>query len=500
MNNRNNRRKTRNVSAFSSLDGYLPPQDNDLEMAVLGGVLIDSSSVIDKFHSDLRPEIFYSEQHRVIMTSISELFSKNKKIDILTVTQHLRESGNIEKAGGIFYITELTSRIASTANFEYHLRLVQQYYFKRELIRINGECTRSLLSENRDVFELIDETVINIEGITKSIASNAISSIRDIHISNIEESLRIEKEGVKSGVTSGIDNIDKLTNGWQNSDLIILAGRPGMGKTAAAISAAMAPALINDEPVLVFSLEMSKSQIGGRIESSLSAIDASKIIKKQLRADEIRIVDEACSALYSTPIYIDDTPNISMIELRAKARRMKAEFGIKLIVVDYLQLMRSGLQIGNREQEISEISRGLKALAKELDVPVIALSQLSRAVEARADKKPMLSDLRESGSIEQDADMVLFCYRPEYYGIDSYEIEGESYSAMGLFVLIVAKHRNGELGEIMLRFVPNLIKVTNYNETAVTANIQYKNNSIKPSKEFTHESIGSQNDDTDSPF
>ena len=487
---------------YSSIDGYMPPQDNDLEMAILGGIVLEPADTIDRFYSDLKPEIFYSEQHRLIMSAISELFSKNKKIDILTVIQHLRQSGRIEEVGGIVYITQLTNRIASNANFEYHLRLVQQYYFKRELIRISAECTRGVFVENRDVFELIDETIANIEGITKSIASNAISSIRDIHISNIAESLQVAREGIESGVTSGIDDIDRLTNGWQNSDLIILAGRPGMGKTAAAIRAAMAPALIKNQAVLVFSLEMSKSQLAGRMESDLSAIDASKIIKKQLRIDEIRMVDEACAPLYNTPIFIDDTPNISMIELRARARRMKSEFGIRLIIVDYLQLMRSGLQIGNREQEISEISRGLKALAKELDIPVIALSQLSRAVEARADKKPMLSDLRESGSIEQDADMVLFCYRPEYYGIDSYEIEGESYPGIGLFILIVAKHRNGDLGEIVLRFVPNLIKVTNYSETPSTANLQYKNNSIRPSEEFAHNSAQSQfsNTEEDSPF
>jgi replicative DNA helicase len=265
-----------------------------------------------------------------------------------------------------------------------------------------------------------------------------------------------------------LERIDNLTNGWQKSDLIIIAGRPAMGKTALAMNLALSPAVNDDKAVLVFSLEMSKEQLVGRLESLLSEIDVSRIIKKQLKEEEIVDLDNKCAPLYKCPIYIDDTPNISLLELKSKARKMHLENKIELIVIDYLQLMRSGYRVGNREQEIAEISRGLKSLAKELNVPVIALSQLSRVVESRADKKPLLSDLRESGQIEQDADMVVFCYRPEYYEIETYDIGSEQLNTDGLFMLIWAKHRNGELGEVPLTFIKSCTKVINYQQPTYT--------------------------------
>jgi replicative DNA helicase len=256
--------------------------------------------------------------------------------------------------------------------------------------------------------------------------------------------------------------LDNVTNGFQKSDLIILAGRPSMGKTASVVSMALYPALFQNIPIAIFSLEMSNEQIVSRMQSFISEINVSKIVKKQLTMSDVEQIKQTCYPLETAPIYIDDTPNISLLELKGKARKLVKENNVQLIVIDYLQLMRSGLNIQNREQEIAEISRGLKGLAKELDVPVIALSQLSRLVESRGDKKPMLSDLRESGSIEQDADMVMFCYRPEYYGIDNYEIGGEAFDSKGLFMLIIAKHRNGELGEVPLTFVHSQAKITNH--------------------------------------
>jgi replicative DNA helicase len=246
--------------------------------------------------------------------------------------------------------------------------------------------------------------------------------------------------------------------------LIIVAGRPGMGKTAIAVTAAMYPAIFRKKPTAIFSLEMSKEQLVSRMQSNLSNVDVSRIVKKQIAQFEIDKIRKECYQLEDAPIYIDDSPNISLVDLKSKSRKLVRDMNVELIVIDYLQLMRSGLNIFNREQEIAEISRGLKGLAKELKIPIIALSQLSRVVESRADKKPMLSDLRESGQIEQDADMVIFCYRPEYYAIETYEVDGEQFSSDGLFMCIVAKHRNGELGEIPLRFIGSQTKITNYQE------------------------------------
>jgi replicative DNA helicase len=293
----------------------------------------------------------------------------------------------------------------------------------------------------------------------------------------------------KSGVATGLNALDNVTNGWQESDLIIIAGRPAMGKTAVAISMLMHPSLDLNNAVAIFSLEMSNEQLVSRMQSLLSGVNVSKIVKKQLTNDEITQISVNAKQLTDSKIFVDDTPNISLLDLKGKARKLKKEHDIKLIVIDYLQLMRSGLKISNREQEIAEISRGLKGLAKELNIPVIALSQLSRSVESRSDKKPMLQDLRESGQIEQDADMVLFCYRPEYYNIDQYEVDGTTFDAHGLFMFIIAKHRNGELGEIPLKFIHEQTKITNHSISSnykQVSEISYTNDSIKPNTSFTN--------------
>jgi replicative DNA helicase len=288
-----------------------------------------------------------------------------------------------------------------------------------------------------------------------------LKNINEIHYEILSRNINVLEKGIKSGVPSGFRLLDNVTNGWQPSDLIILAGRPSMGKTAAAISMIIHPAIEEKKPVAIFSLEMSNFQIGSRIQSYISGVNVSKIVKGQVNMDEIRQITSTCVSLEKSPLFIDDTPNISLIELKSKARKLVKDNGVQLIVIDYLQLMRSGMDVQNREQEIAEISKGLKSLAKELNIPVIALSQLSRGVESRSDKKPMLSDLRESGQIEQDADMVIFCFRPEYYGIDTYEIGTEVFQSFGLMMLIIAKHRNGELGEIPLKFVHEQAKIEN---------------------------------------
>lgn len=439
----------------------LPPQALELEQAVLGAIMLDVS-VPDKVMADFSPNIFYKEAHREIAQAIIELYKEGTPGDILTVTERLKKNDVLEKSGGAYYVTQLTNRVASTANVEFHIKILQQQSLKRSLLSVCGQAIQSSFQDSVDVFDLYAETQTAIDEALKNVLHYQVETVGDIHKDNVEEAIEVQKHGGISGVRSGLRAVDELTNGWQKADFVIIAGRPSMGKTAAAVTMAIHPTLAKGTPVAIFSLEMSKSQLVGRIESALSGINVSRIIKKQLTMDEITQMDSACAPLYRAPIYIDDTPNISLVELKSKARRLCRENKIELIVIDYLQLMRSGLNIGNREQEIAEISRGLKGLAKELDIPVIALSQLSRVVESRADKKPMLSDLRESGQIEQDADMVIFCYRPEYYGIESYEIGTEAFPGKGLFMFLVAKHRNGELGEIPLIFIHEQTKLINY--------------------------------------
>jgi replicative DNA helicase len=440
---------------------YVPPNDNNLEQIVLGSILIESNA-IDNHIADFTPNIFYNSSHKIIAECVIDLHRKNISIDIITIVQKLREVNKLDEIGGAFYVASLTNRVASVSNLSFHIKILQQQALKRSLLTISSKTIQDAFEDDVDVFDLYANTQSALDDCIKDVLHYEVSNIKDIHIRNVAESLEVLKSGATSGIRTGLRAVDELTNGWQKSDLIILAGRPSMGKTAAAVSMSIYPALRDNKAVAIFSLEMSKEQLTGRIESFISEIDVSRIIKKQLTLEEINRMDKSCEELYNAPIFIDDTPNISLIELKSKSRKLVKENKVELIIIDYLQLMRSGLNIGNREQEIAEISRGLKALAKELKIPVIALSQLSRLVESRADKKPMLSDLRESGQIEQDADMVLFCYRPEYYDIETYEVGSETFDANGLFMLIVSKHRNGELGEIPLKFIHNQTKLKNY--------------------------------------
>jgi len=444
---------------------HIPPNDLELEQAVLGSLIIESYA-IDNHISEFTQNIFYNTNNKIIAECIIDLYKQGVSIDMLTIVQKLRQLNKLEEVGGAYYISSLTNRVASSSNLPFHIKILQQTALRRSLLTISSKTIQDAFQDGVDVFDLYAKTQLSLENCIKEVLSYEVTKIKDIHIKNVNESLEVLKSGSTSGIRTGLRAVDELTNGWQKSDLIILAGRPSMGKTAAAVSMSIYPALRDGKAVAIFSLEMSKEQLTGRIESSISGIDVSRIIKKQLSEEEIGQMDKSCSDLYTAPIFIDDTPNISLIELKSKARKLVKESNVELIVIDYLQLMRSGLGISNREQEIAEISRGLKALAKELSIPVIALSQLSRLVESRADKKPMLSDLRESGQIEQDADMVLFCYRPEYYGIETYEVGSETFNASGLFMLIVSKHRNGELGEIPLSFIHTQTKLKNYDYLA----------------------------------
>jgi len=433
--------------------GKLAPQAIELEQAVLGALLIDKNAVaevIDLLHE----KCFYVEANQKIYKAIISLFHDTKPIDILTVTQKLRSMGELEIVGGAVYITQLTNRVASAANIEFHSRVILQKFIQRELIRISTETIKDAFEETTDVLELLDRSEKNLFSITES---NIRRNYEDMHslvgraLDDVAHASTLT-DGV-TGVPSGFTDLDRHTMGWQKSDLIIIAARPGMGKTAFTLSLAKNAALDGKKPVAFFSLEMSSLQLVNRLISSETEITSEKLRKGDLTKDEWGRLNVKVKRLTDAPIYIDDTPALSILELRAKCRRLVAEKNIELIVIDYLQLMSGGSESGgrggNREQEISYISRSLKSIAKELSIPIIALSQLSRAVETRgSSKRPQLSDLRESGAIEQDADMVMFIYRPEYYEVMSNEM-GES--TMGETHIRIAKHRNGSLDLIKLR-------------------------------------------------
>jgi replicative DNA helicase len=459
------------------------PQALDIEEVVLGSIMLEGN-MIDTVMADFNPGIFFKESNILIAQAICELYVDSEKIDIITITQQLRKKGKLDVVGGAYYISTLTNRVAGTANLEYHIRLLQQTALKRKIIELCSLGVRQAFDETEDVFDVYHNLMNDLDNALKQMMHYETKDVGTIHRELIKEGREIALKGSKSGVPSGLLNVDNLTNGWQKTDMIIIAGRPGMGKTASVVSIVMHPAIIKQIPIGIFSLEMSSKQLVSRMQSFLSEVENSKIIKKQYSVSELDIIEGKSNDLNTAPIFIDDTPNISLLELKAKARRLVKENNVELLIIDYLQLMRSGMIGLGREQEIAEISRGIKGLAKELDIPIIALSQLSRGVESRTDKKPMLSDLRESGQIEQDADMVIFCYRPEYYDIQEYEIGGEVFNTEGLFMWLVAKHRNGELGEIPLSFIKEQVKVTNYNPNSFSNPINNDEFKITPNVNF----------------
>jgi len=439
------------------------PQAIDFEEAVLGALMLEPR-ISDKVATVLIPDIFYLDKNQYVCEAIMDLYQANIPIDIIAVTEKLKAKGHIDIVGGPYYIAQLTSKVSSTANIEFHIAVLQQKSLQRNLIRICGHTITDAFDDSADAFKIMDNLQEGIDAAYKQIIRYEVSKIDSLHEAALKESLEVLNHGRTSGVPTGLRMLDKATSGWQKTDLIIIAGRPAMGKTALAVSMIKNGAIDFKKPVAIFSLEMSKEQLTARIQSNMSGVDVSKIIKKQLTKEEIDLISLRCLPLIKAPIFIDDTPAITVLEFKAKARRLVAEHGVEEIYVDYLQLMRSGENKQVREQEIAEISRGLKSTAKELNIPIIALAQLSREVEKRGDKKPILQDLRESGQLEQDADMVGFCYRPEYYGIDSYEIDGQIFDAKGLFMFIIAKYRNGACGEIPMNFIGRQTMVTNWTE------------------------------------
>lgn len=438
--------------------GKLPPQAIELEEAVLGALMIEKdalNSVIDI----LKADSFYKESHQRIYNAIITLFTNSEPIDLLTVTTQLRQLGELEIVGGAQYITALTTKINSAANIEYHARVVAQSAMKREMITVASKILQDAFEDTTDVFTLLDAVEQSLFKISESnIRKNYadMSSLMTEALRELERR-REQKDGL-TGVPSGFTQLDRLTSGWQPTELVILAARPAMGKTAFVVSSLRNAAVDFNIPVAIFSLEMSAVQLVNRMISAEAEIDSEKLKKGNLAPHEWTQLHQRIDRLMRAPIFIDDTPALSILELRAKCRRLKQQHDIQMVVIDYLQLMQGdgGKGGGNREQEIASISRALKNLAKELNVPVIALSQLSRAVETRGgDKRPQLSDLRESGSIEQDADMVAFLYRPEYYGFTQDEAGN---SVQGIGEVIVAKNRSGSLDTIQLRFIGKYTK------------------------------------------
>ncbi|NNC70731.1 MAG: replicative DNA helicase, partial [Flavobacteriaceae bacterium] len=438
--------------------GKLPPQAVDLEEAVLGAMMIDKKGVddvIDILHADA----FYKQSHQDIYDAMIKLFNASEPIDLLTVSNQLRKDGKLDGIGGDFYLVNLTQKVASSAHIEFHARIILQKYIQRRLISISSDIIDEAYDETSDVFDLLDSAETKLFEVTQGNlkkSSEAAEGLVSQALKKIEEIS--SKEGM-SGVPTGFTKLDSLTSGWQQSDLVIIAARPGMGKTAFVMSMAKNMAIDFDIPVAIFSLEMSSVQLITRMISSETGISSGKLRKGDLMPHEWEQLNVKVKNLSKAPIFIDDTPSLSIFDLRAKARRLASQHDVKLIVIDYLQLMTAGTTTkssGNREQEISTISRNLKALAKELNLPVIALSQLSRAVETRGgSKRPLLSDLRESGAIEQDADIVSFIYRPEYYGQTEWDDE-ERTPCEGQAEFIVAKHRNGGLDNIRLKFTGHL--------------------------------------------
>ncbi|MFM9826032.1 replicative DNA helicase [Flavobacterium sp.] len=444
--------------------GKLPPQVIDLEEAVLGAMMIDKKGV-DEVIDILQPDAFYKEAHKYIFEAIVELFTDTQPIDLLTVSAQLRKNAKLDLAGGDFYLIQLTQKIASSAHIEFHSRIILQKYIQRSLIRISSDIIEESYDETTDVFDLLDKAESKLYEVTQGNIKRSSETAQSLVLQAKKRIEEIAKQEGLSGIATGFEKLDKITSGWQPSDLIIIAARPGMGKTAFVLSMARNIAIDFGKPVALFSLEMSSVQLITRLISSETGLSSEKLRTGKLEKHEWEQLSIKVKNLEKAPLFIDDSPSLSIFDLRAKARRLASQHGIKLIIVDYLQLMTAGGNGGkgggNREQEISTISRNLKALAKELSIPVIALSQLSRAVETRgSSKRPLLSDLRESGAIEQDADIVSFIYRPEYYKIDEWDDEDQSPTA-GQAEFIIAKHRNGSLDSIRLKFIGNLGKFDN---------------------------------------
>lgn len=460
-NKKYNNRKPKD-NAISSEMGKVPPQARELEEAVLGALMLEKDAY-SQVSDILKPDSFYDPIHQIVYRAIVTLAIQQEPVDILTVVEQLKKQGELDSVGGPIYITQLSEKVASSAHIEYHARIIAQKYLARELIAFSSSITNYAFDETTDVEDLMQEAESKLFELSQGNVKKDVTQINPV----IKEALDLleiaanRPEGL-SGLQTGFDDLDKMTSGWQNSDLVIIAARPAMGKTAFVLSMAKNMSVTYKYPVAVFSLEMSNVQLVNRLIVNTCEIPGEKIKNGQLAPYEWEQLDFKIKELYDAPLFVDDTPSLSVFELRTKARRLVREHGVKMIIIDYLQLMNaSGMSFGSRQEEVSTISRSLKGLAKELNIPIIALSQLNRGVEGRTGaegKRPQLSDLRESGAIEQDADMVCFIHRPEYYKI----LEDEKgNSLIGMAEIIIAKHRNGATGDVTLRFKSEFARFQN---------------------------------------
>ncbi len=430
--------------------GKVPPQANDMEEAVLGAIMLEKEAVITILDI-LKPESFYREAHQKIFKAISDLNIRECPVDLYTVTEELRAHQELDSVGGPVYLTQLTSKVVSAANVDYHARIVAQKYIQRELIRVSTEIQTRSFDDSYDVTELLDYSENALFQIAEGNIKREVAPINIVikdAIREIEEAGK--REDAMVGTPSGFTRLDRLTSGWQKSELVIIAARPSMGKTAFALSMARNMAVDHKKNVAIFSCEMSSIQLVNRLIVAETDIPGDKIKNGRLTEEEWKQLDSRIKKLVQASIFIDDTPAISIFELRAKCRRLMAQHKLDIVIVDYLQLMSGPENAGSREQEVSNISRSLKSIAKELNVPILALSQLNRSVEMRGGtKRPLLSDLRESGAIEQDADMVLFIHRQEKFGIPTFE---DGSSTKGIAEIILAKNRNGPVDDVKLKF------------------------------------------------
>ena len=462
--------KRKNTTPIDTSYGHLQPQATDIERAVLGALMIDKDafSVVSEI---LHPETFYENRHQSIYAAIQTLSMNEKPVDIMTVVEQLKHDEKLADVGGPAYIVELSSHVASSANIEYHARILAQKYMARQLISFTSVIQTKAFDESQDVDELMQEAEGSLFELSQKNMRQDYTQIGPV----LTQAIKILQQAAGNtngltGITTGYTDLDDKTSGWQKSDLVIIAGRPAMGKTAFALSLAKNIAVDAGIPVAFFSLEMSNVQLVNRLISNVSEVSGKKILNGQLDEEEWKRLDRNIRRLENAPMYIDDTPGMSIFEMRTKARRLVREKGVQIIMIDYLQLMNAnGARFGSRQEEVSTISRSLKGLAKELDIPILALSQLNRSVESRETpegKRPQLSDLRESGAIEQDADMVLFVHRPEYYRIYQDEKGNDLH---GMAQIIVAKHRKGATGDVLLNFRGEFTRFQNPTDNMMAA-------------------------------
>ncbi|MDR2847848.1 MAG: replicative DNA helicase [Bacteroidales bacterium] len=464
---------TDNTRMLGMEAGKLPPQAIDMEEYVIGAILLEKDA-IDEISDFLKPECFYKEAHAKIFQAALDLSIKEDPIDANTVMQELRRKEQLEEIGGAYYLAVLTNKVMSAANINYNARIIHQKYLQRELIRISTDIQKSAFDEGTDVDELLNRAEQELFEISQGSIKKDVQSVGFLLTGVLEKIEHAKETGILSGIQSGFTDLDRITGGWQPTDLIIIAARPAMGKTAFILSMARNMALEHKVGVAVFSLEMSSSQLVMRLIVSETEIDKEKLRTGKLDKEDYDRLYDKIAVLTDAQIFIDDTPALSIVEFRTKCRRLVQQHHIKAVFIDYLQLMTwtGDTRGGNREQEVSNISRSLKAIAKELDIPIVALSQLNRGVEARTglhNKRPQLSDLRESGAIEQDADIVAFIHRPEYYGFNE---DDEGHSLIGIAEIIIAKHRNGAVGMVNLKFKPEFAKFVEQDSMMQLSGIQ----------------------------